>query len=407
MAKGRPVTLVGLDVGTSKTAVIIAEAGGNSPRLMGVAMSPSVGLQKGVITDLDAAAKSIGQAMKRAEKMAGVKVSSAYVSYNGASIAVRSCRVTYAAGNLAVSRGRSGPSPAPSELTPAGIPQDEKVLQLIPPRIMPGGFGVVPESDARAITAVNRDITNVIESARMAGLAVRDVIYVPIAGAMALLSPTEREFGTILIDIGAGTTSISIFDRGLIRETAVLSVGGEHLVGDLAIGLRTSLARAEEVLKHYSSQAKAGGEGEEFTLTAGQEGEDCKKVSSELVRSIIEARITEVLDLVAVAIRGFNYPGLLPGGAVLYGGVSQLCGLVHLAESHLRIPVRIGPTETTGLALNQSYDNALGLVKYGFTSLCGEGSNSDHCRVQNGSLMSRFLNWFQGRLKIGNPPIKN
>lgn len=404
LAKGSPVTLVGLDVGTSKTAVIIAEAGVNSPKLIGAAISPSVGLQRGVITDLDAAAKSIGQALERAEKMAGVKVSSAIVSYNGASTTVRSCRVAYTADNPVVSRGRSGAVPVSSEWTPTGIPQGEKVLQLILPRMIPGRFGVVPESDARAITARSRDIANITESARLAGLAVQDIVYGPLAGAAVLLSPVERELGTILVDIGAGTTSISIFDRGLIRETAVLTVGGEHLVGDLAIGLRTSLAHAEEVLKHYSSRPEAGESGEEFALSFEPEGEDAIKVSGDLVRSIIEARITEVLELVAVVIRGFNYPGLLPGGVVLYGGVSRLSGLVHMAESGLRIPVRIGSVETTGMAPDPSYDNALGLIKHTFSCLCGKGPNANHCRLQNDGFTNRFKNWFQDRLKIGSLP---
>lgn len=404
MAKGSSVTLVGLDVGTSKTAVIIAEAGGNSPKLIGAAISPSLGLQRGVITDLDAAAKSIGQALERAEKIAGVKVSSATVSYNGASTTVRSCRVAYTTDNPVVSRGKSGAVPVASEWKPTGIPQGEKVLQLILPRIIPGRFGVVPELDARVITAGSQDIANITESARLAGLAVQDIVYGPLAGAEALLSPVEREFGTILVDIGAGTTSISIFDRGLIRETAVLSVGGEHLVGDLAIGLRTSLAHAEAILKYYSSRPKTGETGEECELKSGPEGVDAIKGSGDLVRLILDARMTEVLELVAVVIQGFNYPGLLPGGVVLYGGVSRLSGLVHMAESRLRLPVRIGSMETAGMAQSSSYDNALGLIKHTFSCLCGQGSNANHCRLQNDGFTNRFKNWFQDRLKIGSLP---
>lgn len=407
MAKGRPVTLVGLDIGTSKTAVIIAEAGRGSPKLLGTGESPSVGLQKGVIADLDATAKSIGQALEKAEKMAGVKAASAVAGYNGAGIAVRNCRIPFNAVNRAVSRGGNGSMTTPADRLPAGIPQGVKVLQLIPPRIMRDHFGHASESDARAITAPNRDILNIIQSARMAGLAVQDVLYGPLAAAEALLSPAEREFGTILIDIGAGATSISVFDRGLIRETAVLAVGGEHLAGDLAIGLRTSLARAEEILKKTSSQAQDGGEGEEFTSTAGPEGEENEKVSGDLIGSIIEARITEILDLVAAAINGFNYPGLLPGGAVFCGGGSRLSGLALLAEKKLQIPVRIGSAETAGPALSPSYTNALGLVKYGYACLCEGGRNFKNYREQSDGFMGRFFTWFQDRLKNDSRSLKS
>lgn len=406
MAKGRPVIVVGLDIGTSKTVVIIAEAGSGSPKLIGTAISPSVGLQKGRITDLDAVAKAIGQALEKAEKMAGVKATNAYVSYNGANISVRNCRINFTACNRAVSRGENGSVITPSELTSAGIPQGEKVLQLIPPRIIPDLFGYAPESDARAITARTRDITNIIQSARMAGLAVQDILYGPLAGAEALLSPAEREFGTILIDVGAGTTSISIFDRGLIRETAVLAVGGEHLAGDLAIGLRTSLARAEEILKKTSLQAQDGEEREEFVSTTWPEGEENKKVSGDLIVSIIDARITEILDLVAAVIKGFNYPGLLPGGAVFYGGVSWLSGLALLAESRLQIPVRIGSTENTGPAISPAYTNALGLVKYGSMRLCEEGQKFRERRTQSGGFMGKFLKWFQDKRKVDDYSLK-
>lgn len=396
MAKGRPVTLVGLDIGTSKTAVIIAEAGSGSPKLIGAGMSPSLGLQKGVITGLDAAARSIRQALEQAEKTAGVKAASAYVSYKGAGIAVRDCQITFPAGSRTAYRGGNGRAAAvPSGPTAAGIPEDERVLQLIPSRIAPGHFGCRPESGARAITAPAGDIAGIIESVRLAGLAVQDIIYGPLAGAHVLLTPAERELGTLIVDIGAGATSVSIFYRGTIRETAVIPVGGEHLIGDLAIGLRTSLARAGEVLKSYSSMAGTGDPGE-LTIPAGAEGEESNTVSCDLVGEIVSARITEILDLIVLVIKSFDYPGLLPGGAVFSGGVSRLGGLALLAESRLQMPVRVSSLENTGLDLSPAYTNALGLVKCGFTRL---SQNRHEYKNRRGQFTSRFLNWFQDRIK--------
>ncbi len=393
MPERSPVTLVGLDIGTSKTAVIIAVAGSISPKLIGAEIGLSVGLRKGVIIDPEACARSIGQVLEKAEKMTGINMTSAYISYNGIGTTVRDCRAVFPVDSHELSCGS----------IKDGIPADEKVLQLLPGRNMPDYFWHCPESATRAITAPVGDITNIISSARMAGLVVRDVIYGPLAAAQVLLTPAERELGTLLVDIGAEVTSISIFDKSMIKETAVIPVGGGHLVGDLAIGLRTSMARAEKILKEYSFMVENEGMGDFSTTVVCEESEN--KVPGDLIRSIIVARITEIMELVAVTVKGFNYPGLLPGGAVFYGGVARLRGLALLAEGKLGMPVRIEKKENKEdnvlenagePALGPEYTNALGLVKYGFTLSYQSGRDRKKRRKQ---YANRFLKWFQGRIK--------
>ncbi|BAF60032.1 MAG: hypothetical protein HPY89_02765 [Pelotomaculum sp.] len=362
MAKERSFLLVGLDIGTSKTAVVIAEYVNGRPELKGSGVSPSAGLEEGVIADTGAAAGAIKQAMDAAEQMAGVKASLAYAGYSWANVTVK----------------------AAADVTP-----DEKVLQLIPPRFLPEWHGYGAEFNARAVAAGIRDVNNIIESARIAGLSVQNVIYGPLAIAEAVLSPAEREFGTLLVDIGAGSTKVSIIDRSAIRETAVLPVGGGHLSADLAIGLRTSLARAGEVLDNFSLDGTSGSR-EIYELPGEKEG-DVKKVSRTMIRSIIEARIAEILDLVAMAVKRFDYPGLLPGGAVFCGGVSRLSGLALLAENKLQMPVRIGQTETTGPVSGPAYANALGLVKCGCKHLREKGPELKSRRARRSVFLGRFL----------------
>lgn len=397
MAKGRPDAMVGLDIGTSKTAVIIAEVGSGSPKLTGWATSPSIGLQRGMITDTGAVAKSIGQALEKAEKMAGVKAASAYISYSGADINVRDCR-EFASRRIP---GNEGYAPVVPELETAGILRGEKVIQIIPARVMPGESKCAPAAEAWAVTAGAGSIDSIVQSALLAGLAVEAVVFGPLAGAEALLSTAERELGTVLIDFGAGTTSVSIFDRGFIRKAAVLSVGGEHLEGDLAIGLRTSLANAQKILKNYLTRAYEG-EKKELKLNAGQgvEGNNVdgnNNEAADLTRAIIEARVTEILDLVAATIESFNYPGPLTGGAVLHGGVSQLKGLAHFAENILKMPVRIGALEITEL-LEPFYTSAFGLIKYIDRCLREEKDYLNNRSKANGGIAGRFLHWFLVRL---------
>gem|GEM_PF-1221482 len=394
MAKGRPFTLVGLDIGTSKTAVIIAEAGGGAPKPVGAGVSPGLGVQNGVVTCPGATARSIRQALEQAGKTSEVEVAAVYTGYNGVGIAVRDCEMSSRLGGVS-HRGGNGRGAGCTGAETAGIPENEKVLQLIPSRIIHERSGCCPGSGGRAITAPAGDLANIVESARLAGLAIQEIIYGPLACAQALLTPAERELGTLLVDIGAGTSAVSFFYRGVIRETAILPVGGEHLAGDLAIGLRISLALAVSVLKDYSSMTEAGETGK-LTIPAGQEGEEYNQVSLSLIREIVNARITEILDLIALAVKNFDYPVRPPGGVVFSGGGSRLAGLVHLAGSRLQMPVRIAFPEITGPDLNPACVNALGLVKYGFTRLSLDGWNG----ISRGEqFASRFLNWLQDKMK--------
>jgi len=361
LAKRNPATLVGLDLGSSKTAVVIAQAdNGSLPRVVGVGESYTIGVQKGSVINIESAATSIRQALERTGKVAGVRALSAYVGYNGLPVTTRKCKVTLAAGSRAGGRVHF------QDMVVTGIPPGEKLLAIVPTTSMLSFLKSELLSEARAITAGSRIIESIIESARLAGLAVRDVIYSPLAAAEALLSPAERELGTLLIDFGAMATTVSVIDRGLIRENAVLAVGGEHIIADLAIGLHTSLAQARKILKQYRSdwETRRG----YIEITRSDE-EQTVKVSDELVNSIIVARVKEIIDMIAGVVEEFMYPGQLPGGAVLYGGVAQMDGLSSLVENSLRLAVRIGIPKNAGLELGPRHANAFGLVKYGF-SLC-------------------------------------
>ena len=363
------------------------------PKLLGLGESPSVGLQKGVVSDPSLTSKSVIKALEKAETMSGVKADSAYASFNGVGINVRNCRVTLSSGNCPFLYEENTCFTSNYEFSASGIPPDEKVLQFIPMGI--SFERLTSELRVKAITAKTSDIENLIESARLAGVDIKNIVYGPQAAAEALLTPTEREFGTVLVDIGAGSTSVSLFNRGFIRDTTVLSIGGEHLSGDLAIGLRTSLAHAEEILKKYSLFSGKPGSEHEFTgcFDTGEGG----KVSTGLIKLIIEARVHEILNIITEAVRGFNFPGLLPGGAVFCGGVARFNGLAALAEEKMRIPVRTGRAETGGISLEPEHYNAFGLIKYGYSHLYGEGRVSKKKNELNGGLIGRFSNWFQNR----------
>ncbi|OPX83080.1 MAG: Cell division protein FtsA [Pelotomaculum sp. PtaB.Bin013] len=358
MAKRHPATLVGLDLGSSKTAVVIAQADNDFLlRVVGVGESYALGVQKGSIVDIKAAAISIKQALEKAGKVTGVRALPAYVGYNGLSITTRECKVALTAGKRFSGRVQL------KDIAAHGIPEGEKLLAVLSTPSMLSFLESGLMSEARVITAGSRNFDNIIESARLAGLATHDIIYSPLAAAEALLSPTEKELGTLLIDIGATAATVSVIDRGLIRESAVLAIGGEHIITDLAICLHTSLAQAREILRQSTNNREAG---QGYIEIIRLDEEKAVNIPADLVKSIITARVKEILEMVTGAVEKFTYPGQLPGGAVLYGGVANMDGLSSLVENSLRLPVRIGIPKESGMELGPHYANAFGLVKYGF-----------------------------------------
>lgn len=390
MAKGRQAILAGLDIGTSKTAAVIAEAGENGLKFLGAGKCPSLGVQKGILTSVDAVAKCLGQALDKAEKAAGVKAASVYISYNGADIKMRNCLVPLLEKDDRPAE-KPGPGRAPASAAPEGVPADERVLYLIPP-VLPADKsegGTV----SRVVTAPHTSLEMIMQSARQAGLKVEAVVYGPLAGAEALLSCTEKEFGCLYVDLGAGVTSLSFFNRGALRETAIFPVGGEHLKGDLAIGLRTSLSQAEDIIKNFDWERAGFGDG--FPHVTGLEENDLKEAPDSLIKMIIEARVIEILQLLAAAVREFTYAGQVPGGTVLAGGGSRLNGVPGLAESRLALPVRLSSLDTGGVGIDYSCANAAGVIKYAYNS-CGRDERGRLSRTQAGGLMDRLLNWVTG-----------
>lgn len=359
MAKRHPATLVGLDLGSAKTAVVIAQANnGSAPQVVGVGESYTLGVENGVVTNVKAVADSIGQALIRTGRAAGIRKLSAYAGCQGLAVTTRKCMVAPAADGRA--RGRV----CFQNMTVEGIPPGEKLLTIVPGASILSLLKSDYFSEARAITASNRHIENMVESARLAGLAVREVIYGPLAAAEALLSPAEKELGTLLIDLGATATTVAVMDQGRIRENTVLAVGGEHIVTDLAIVLHTSLAQAREIVKQYHRDwAYRPG----YMEVSRSDQEKTVDVAYKFIHTIIGARVQEIADLITGAVEQFAYPGQLPGGAVLYGGAALMEDLSALVAKHLRLAVRTGSYKNAGLELGPHYANAFGLVKYGFS----------------------------------------
>lgn len=358
MARMPKIILSGLDVGSSKTVALIAGFSSGAMQVLGLGEAPPSGMDKGIPSGSDALITSILTAFKDAEKAAGIKAPLVYAGCDSANGVIRPCRAV--PGNFFID-----------------IPDSERVLCLLPPKhpfASPKDGNVV---EARAVTASAGEIVLFLSCLKKAGLNPAELVYTPLAGAAALISAAEKEVGVVLIDIGASKTSASYFSRGFLKDTAVLPICGEHFIGDLAVGLRTTMGEARRVAAEYSRVT--GAEGRERNFVVGSlDGKEKKGVTISYIRNIIEARIQEFAEIIADLFEDFGCSDFLPGGVVLAGGGAQLPGLAGWMERRLHVSVRAGRVDTAGAAISPLHYNAFGLAKYGLSGPAAAGKKSSN-----------------------------
>jgi len=386
---GKENLLVGLDIGTTKMAVIISELQeSGEPKIVGIGTSRSEGLKRGVVINLERTVESIAKAVEDAELMAGVKVNSVFAGIAGDHI-----RSINSRGVIAVSR--SGNEIHPSDVQrvinaarTVALPVDREIIHVLPQEYTvddqsgikdPVGMaGVRLEAEVHIVTGAVTSAQNIYRSVKKSGLEVCDLVLQSLASSYALLSPEEQELGVTLIDLGGGTTDIAIFHDGSIRHTAVIGAGGKNVTNDIAIGLRTSVEQAEEIKKSYGCALSGLVNSDEMIQVPGVRGGEPKEISRSVLAAIIEPRAEEIFSLVLQEMKKTNYSDLLGAGAVLTGGGSLLEGMVELAEQIFDMPVRKGiPQGFSGLVDVVStpiHSTGVGLILYGLEQLRDEKS---------------------------------
>ena len=372
--------IVGIDVGTTKVCTLIGQmSGGLMPRIIGVGVVPSRGIRKGMIVNVHEATEAIARSVDKAERTAGIQVEQAYVSLSGDHITGVNSR-----GVVAISRGERGivVSDIERALDAAqaiAIPHNQEVLHVIPRnynidgqdgiREPLGMHGFRLEVEAHIITGASSAIQNLTKCINALDTEVEELVLNPLAAGEAALTPTEREMGVVVADIGGGTTDISIFIEGSVWHTAILPIGGHHLTNDIAVGLRAPYATAEEI-KKKSGHALPGSIAGDEMLDIAAFGEQARQqVPRRFLAEIIEARTVEILELIMKEVKRSGYDGLLPAGLVLCGGTADLSGIQELGRETLGLPVRVGaPRGLRGLVdvLNDpAYTTSVGLLLWG------------------------------------------
>lgn len=426
--------ITAIDVGSSKITTVITSVEDNQqPTVIGVCSHPSKGIKKGVVVNIDNATSAISESVTAAERMAGVTVSDVYVSINGEQvtslnnkgvIAVAGSEITIDDTYRAIENART--LSLPDNLNPIHIIPREFVVDnqggIKYPIGMSGGR---LEVETHIITAPNSYWQNIKKCIDQIGSNVYDVIFTGWASSLAVLTDTEKELGVTMLDIGAGTTTICIFQEGSIIYSGSIPLGGNSITSDIAIGLQASLEEAEKIkvslsdlLDNKSPESKVKNLDSTPALLRRKDepkekkekGEDIdlsiididKKVSKEMLQKIIEARCEEIFELANDHVTKAGYEIAMPAGIVLTGGTSQLKDLTKLTQSVFGVAARVGyPSGLTGMIeeiSDPSYSTVQGLIKHALDDDVEISSGGDKGKADVSGFFSKIIDWFKSLL---------
>ncbi len=408
MAKKERI-IVGLDIGTTKICAIVAQVTPDEGvNVIGVGSSPSRGLRKGVVVNIDSTVESIKKAVEEAELMAAVQINSVYVGIAGSHIASETAK-----GVVALKRHevlRTDVSRAiETARSAAVVSSDRRVLHVLPREFIvddqegiqePVGIsGTRLEVDVHIVTGAVTSVENLMKCVNRAGLDVVDLFLQPLASSEAVLTDEERELGIAMVDLGGGTSDLAIFSDGTICHSAVLPVGGQHLTTDLQIGLRTSLADAEKVKVRYGSALVDMVKDTEVVEIPSVGGRPPHPMSRREIAEIIQPRVEEIFELVLREIHRSGYEGKLAAGVVITGGASMLEGMPDAAELVLDLPGRRGvPSGVGGLrdiVSSPMFATGVGLILHAHRTDQEFESAGGSRKVGNGlgGVLGRMKSW--------------
>lgn len=401
--------LVGLDIGTSKVVAIVGEvtSDGNLD-IVGIGTHPSRGMKKGVVVNIESTVTSIQKAVEEAELMAGYQISSVYAGIAGSHIsslnshgivAIRNEEVTQADVKRVVEAAMA-----------VAVPPDRKILHVLPQQFMidsqdgirePIGMsGVRLEVKVHMVTGGVSAAQNIVKCVRRCGLDVEDIILEQLASSYAVLTEDEKELGVCMIDIGGGTSDIAVFTHGAIRHTTVLPIAGDQVTNDIAVALRVSTQVAEEIKKSYACAQTRLVDINDIIEIPGVGDRPVRSLARVSLAEVVEPRYEELFTLIQAELQRLGFEEHLGSGIVLTGGSSKVEGVVDLAESVFRMPVRLGlPRYVTGLVdvvQNPIYSTSVGLLLYG-RQLQAEQAMETNAANELG-IWGKVKGWFQGHL---------
>jgi cell division protein FtsA len=387
MAKAQESFITAIDVGSAKTRVLVTEISGSGLRYRGHGVAESLGSRKGVIVDLDKAVGSIQSAVEQAEDSAGVPVEHALLGIAGPHIRGVNSQGGLAFGTRSREIGRDEIRQSVEKARAIPLPADREILHLLPQEFILddqsgihdplGMMATRLEVRVHLVTGASNAVQNVVTAVNKAGVHVDDTVFEGLACADSVLRSDERELGVCLADLGAGSTNLLVMQEGAVAYSAVVPIGGDHFTSDLSVGLCTPLAEAEKIKKLYgNSIATLIPEGNEVEVPSVGD-RPSRMIAQRLVGEILEPRARELFEMLRDNLRHAGMLELCMSGVVLSGGASRLPGILEIAESVLRRPIRMSwPTALAKMPSNLAepeFATVLGMALYGHRARIARG----------------------------------
>lgn len=407
---------VGLDVGTTKICAITGKREAGRMKIISAGYSPSYGLRKGIVVDMELTTRSIKRALEDTESAMGCRIKSVFVGIAGGHIkGFNGYGAIGIKGNLVREEDVDRLMESASAVC---VPVDREILHVIPAGFRLDGHNGVKdpvgmhcdrlEAKVHIVTGSVTSVQNLIRCCETAGVEVADIILEPLASADAVLRADEKEQGIVLVDIGGGTTDIAVYREGMPRHTAVLTLGGNHITNDIAIGLGIPVEEAERIKKRYGHSIAEMVDYSEEIEVRDANGHMSRMPIQYLVE-IIQPRCEEIMMLVRKEI-SMVARGLMGekeslqhfSGVVLTGGTSLLRGIDTVAASVIGLPVRIGVPEEVvndGIVNSPEYATGVGLVHYGLDNLREQVDMLSMSRFTSGGIFERMKNWVREYFK--------
>ncbi len=399
--------IVGLDIGTSKIVALVAEATPEgSLNILGMGQSPSRGLKKGVVVNIEATVSAIQRALEEAELMANCKITHVYTGIAGSHIKAQNSSGMLPIRDREVSQADMD---RVIEIARAlNIPADQQVLHVLPQEYIIDGqdgvreplgmSGVRLEVKVHIVTGAVSAAQNIVKCVRRCGLEVKDLVLQPLASSHSVLNDDEKDLGVCIVDIGGGTTDIAVFTRGAIQHVAVIPIAGDQVTNDIAMTLRTPTREAEDLKIQHGIALRQLADPKEMIEVPGIGERGPRMLSKQLLSEVIEPRVEELFSLVQAELRRSGFEEQISSGIVLTGGSSLMRGMVELAEEVFHMPVRIGVPEYIGgfseRVRNPRFATGVGLLLTGLE----RHEIDEAARIQGASFrqtLERMKTWFQ------------
>lgn len=397
--------IVGVDIGSSKIAVCVGTLSEGNIHIVGVSSVNHGGLRKGIITDIEETVSALSHALEEAERMAGSAITHAYVGISGSHIETMPAKGVVAVSKPSGEIDHNDVLRVVDAAKTVALPQNRELIHVFPHHFVVDGHeeirdpvgmsGIRLETEALVISSSAAALRNLIKTVDQAGLQIDGIVFAPLATAKAITTKQQRETGVIVVDLGAGSTNIAIFEEGELLHAASLPVGSRHITNDIAIGLRKNLDVAEAIKLKYGSVIPENiRETELINLSVLDPAED-EKVSRRHVAEIIEARVSEMFQMIKDELQKIGKDGLLPAGVVFTGNGAALEDLCELARKQLRLPAELGfPTAPMSGMIdkidNPIYATSVGLVLWGIEEGQGGSGRTAFDLKKLGGVFDRF-----------------